>query len=92
MKNSRVLLLGLLLFIANFSTLSGQSVTGQISGTLVDPTGAVIPGAEIRLTHVVSKQLKTFQTDSGGAFVFTPLPTSPAGALVRRPRASPVLS
>ena len=73
MKNSRVLLLGLLLFIANFSTLSGQSVTGQISGTLVDPTGAVIPGAEIRLTHVVSKQLKTFQTDSGGAFVFTGL-------------------
>ena len=78
MKNSRVLLLGLLLFIANFSTLSGQSVTGQISGTLVDPTGAVIPGAEIRLTHVVSKQLKTFQTDS--ATVIYILLTAVSGA------------
>ena len=27
----------------------GQSVTGQISGTLTDETGAVVPGAAVRL-------------------------------------------
>ena len=73
MKNFRLFFLAVLSLFAGSSTLSGQSVTGQISGTLVDPTGAVIAGAEVRLTHVLSKQVKSFNTDSGGAFMFTGL-------------------
>ena len=73
MKNCRLSLLAMLPLLAGLSTLPGQSVTGQIEGTLVDPTGAVIAGAEVRLTHVLSKQVKSFNTDAGGAFVFTGL-------------------
>ena len=50
-----------------------QSVTGQISGTVVDAGGSVIAGASIRLTHDLSKQLRTFVSDSSGNFLFTNL-------------------
>jgi hypothetical protein len=52
---------------------NSQGVTGQISGTVVDPAGSVVIGAKIQLTHDVSKQLREFQTDSNGGFIFTGL-------------------
>ena len=73
MKHTRLSLTGLFCLAAGFSTLSAQSVTGQISGTLVDPTGAVIAGAEVKLTHIVSKQVITFTADSQGTFACTGL-------------------
>ncbi len=54
-------------------TANSQSVTGQISGRVTDPTGALIVGAPIQLTHVLSKQAREFTTDSNGAFVFVGL-------------------
>src|SRR5258708_7542241 len=63
----------LFMLSASLAPLSAQSVTGQISGTLTDPTGAVIPGAEVRLTQVQTKQVRPFPTDPGGASTSTTL-------------------
>jgi hypothetical protein len=74
MRTIRVLL-SAFLFIAGVLTLhlNAQSVTGQISGTVADASGAVVGGAEVSLTHVLSKQVRTFKTDESGAFIFTGL-------------------
>jgi hypothetical protein len=50
-----------------------QSVTGQVSGTVVDSTGALTPGAVVLLTHDLSQTTHRFATESNGAFVFTGL-------------------
>jgi hypothetical protein len=44
---SAVLVLVALLLAAQ---LAAQSISGTINGTLVDPSGAVVPGAEATLT------------------------------------------
>lgn len=66
----RRLLLGCFLapLIAN-----GQGLTGQISGTVADPTGTRILGAEVVLTNVNTSQTRRVTTDNTGGFVFTQL-------------------
>ena len=51
----------------------GQSVTGQVSGTVVDAAGAVVPGALVQLTHDLSQTVRAFNTESNGQFIFTGL-------------------
>src|SRR5215469_11653884 len=51
----------------------GQSVTGQVSGTVVDAAGAVVPGALVQLTHDLSQTVRAFNTESNGEFIFTGL-------------------
>lgn len=50
-----------------------QSVTGQISGNVADSAGAAIPGAAVRLTHDLSRQVRNFTSDANGTFLFTNL-------------------
>ncbi len=59
--------------LAVLPTASGQSVTGQIAGTVTDPAGALVVGATVRLTHSLSRQERSFTTDPNGSFVFTNL-------------------
>ncbi|MBI3207791.1 MAG: carboxypeptidase regulatory-like domain-containing protein [Candidatus Solibacter usitatus] len=70
MKTLRYALLALLV---SSPCVSAQSVTGQISGTVTDPIGAVIAGAKVSLTHDLSRQLRAFITDADGNFLFTNL-------------------
>jgi hypothetical protein len=63
----------LFLLVAMLPTANAQSVTGQVSGRVTDPTGAVVVGAPVQLTHDLSKQVREFTTDSNGAFVFVGL-------------------
>lgn len=53
-----------------------QSVVGaQISGVVTDPTGAVIPSAQIKATQTESGQTRTTVSTSNGAYSL-PLPRS----------------
>jgi hypothetical protein len=47
-----------------------QTVTGEISGTVVDPAGAPISGVEVRLTSDLTQQARAFTTESSGLFTF----------------------
>ncbi len=61
------------------SSLSAQSVGnfGSIQGTVVDPTGAVVPKATVEIHNPVSGFDRTTQTDARGAFQFTNVPFNP---------------
>ncbi|NNE98130.1 MAG: TonB-dependent receptor [Pyrinomonadaceae bacterium] len=48
--------------------LAAQETTGQIEGTVVDGTKAVIPGATVTVTHVATNTIYTATTSSGGKF------------------------
>ncbi|MBM3796538.1 MAG: carboxypeptidase regulatory-like domain-containing protein [Acidobacteria bacterium] len=51
----------------------GQGLTGSIAGSVTDPTGNTIVGAEVVLTNTGTGQARTAQSDSAGDFVFTQL-------------------
>jgi len=56
--------------LASFSGLLAQTAvgTGSIVGVVSDPTGAVIGGASVMITNVVTGQLINLTTNSSGSF------------------------
>ncbi|NUQ27576.1 MAG: carboxypeptidase regulatory-like domain-containing protein, partial [Acidobacteriaceae bacterium] len=54
------------------SELFGQAVT-SLRGTVTDPSGAVIPGANIKLISAVTGAVRSGVTDAGGAYQFQQL-------------------
>ena len=53
---------------------SAQMVKGSISGTAVDPQGAVIPGAKVTATQIGTGTVFTTTTDNSGLFRFNLIP------------------
>ena len=51
-----------------------QTNAGSVSGTVNDPTGAIIPGATVTIQNPVSGYSRTATTNSTGQFQFTNLP------------------
>ena len=64
-------------FSAILSTLQAQSNAGSISGTVTDPSAAVVPGATVTIENPVSGYLRTTQADSSGRYQFSNLPFNP---------------
>ena len=58
-----------------FSQSGGNS--GSISGTVLDPTGAVVPDATIEIHNPVSQYGQTTTTDNRGNFSFSNVPFNP---------------
>lgn len=52
----------------------GQETTGNISGTVSDPSGAVIPNAAVAATNVLTAARRATSTTSAGLFYFSRLP------------------
>jgi len=50
---------------------------GSITGTVTDPSGAVVPGAVVTIQNPVSEYLRNATTDSAGHFQFTNVPFNP---------------
>src|SRR5882757_4653652 len=62
-----------------FMTLSvlavAQNVTGSISGTVKDPSGALIPNATVTITNTDTNQvIRTVKTSGSGSYSTTALP------------------
>ncbi len=64
----RLGILGLGLLLA--AVASWATITGSISGIVTDPTGAVIPNAEVSVTNEGTSISQTVRTDSLGAYSF----------------------
>src|SRR2546430_2383042 len=53
----------------------GQITTGSIAGNILDPQGAVIPGAKVTLTNVAqgAASVREVVSSGEGTFLFTPV-------------------
>jgi len=72
---SRFTLLLAILAVLSFGAINafGQAETGQIVGTVQDPTGAFVPGATVTVKAVATGAERTQTTDASGAFTFANL-------------------
>src|SRR5258708_39613779 len=59
--------------LSGFTFAQTQITTGVIQGTVLDPTGAVIPGADVAAKNVNTQGETTQKTDGDGRFVFLSL-------------------
>ncbi|HLE61590.1 MAG TPA: carboxypeptidase-like regulatory domain-containing protein, partial [Pyrinomonadaceae bacterium] len=69
-----VSLFAISLIVALASVARAQVTTGTISGTVSDPNGAVVTGANVKATNLATEATRTTTSDSDGHFVFTLLP------------------
>ena len=67
----------LLFSFALASAVLAQSNSGIVSGTVTDPSGAVVPGATVNILNPVSQYSRAVKTDSGGHFTFPNVPYNP---------------
>ena len=62
----------LILTIVNIELCAAQSGTSSaISGTVLEPTGAALPGAVITATEVDTRAVRTVETNQDGRFLFS---------------------
>src|SRR5262245_56150100 len=65
------LLLGSILL---FGVLNAADPTGTLTGTVLDPGGALVPSAKITVTNMQTGLTRNMQSSADGGFVFPLLP------------------
>jgi hypothetical protein len=73
MKLSRLSVAFVFCLLAVTPVANSQTVTGSITGTVVDAGDAVVVGAVVRLTNQTTKQIRQFSTANNGTFTFPDL-------------------
>lgn len=64
------MLVALSAMLLGTSTAAAQQITGSVTGTILDQSGAVVPQATVVLTNVGTGQSTTQQSNDAGRFVF----------------------
>lgn len=72
----RLFLFAVLIGAALFTALPGfaQARIGTVQGTVKDPTGALVPDAQVTITQPVTRYTQTAQTDRAGTFKLVNIP------------------
>jgi Carboxypeptidase regulatory-like domain/TonB-dependent Receptor Plug Domain len=70
-----------------FATMTlGQNITASISGTVTDPSGAVVPGATVAVhNNDTNTDVRTVQSDSTGVYAVPLLPVGNYRVTVKAP-------
>lgn len=71
---SKKIIVGLSVILITAAITFGQGATGQLSGTVSDPNGAVIAGASVTATNTATNISRKATTNGDGGFSFTLLP------------------
>ncbi len=58
------------LLLSPAGSLFGQTITGSISGTIADPSGAAVPAASVTLMHESTRLERLVESNAIGGFVF----------------------
>ncbi len=66
-------------------TLCAQTTTGQITGTVEDTSGAVVPGATVQAVNTGTQASRTVQTGPSGAYILPLLPPGNYQVLITKP-------
>jgi hypothetical protein len=86
-RKLRVLVGGALLFtlMTSASIASAQSDRGTVQGIVKDPTGAVVPGAQVEIRHLATNTVTSITTNDVGLFTAPNLPLGDYLVLVTKP-------
>src|SRR6476646_5352441 len=74
MRVQAVLSAALLIALGIPTTLEAQTATGQITGSVTDSTGAVVPDAKVSLTNQQTGLSRDTTSNESGAYTFPLLP------------------
>jgi len=77
MNRNRVFAAIAVLVLVSSSIASAQVITGSISGTVADETGAVLPGVEVTINNLDTGLSRTAISDDRGAYRAPSLPVGP---------------
>src|ERR1700760_364725 len=66
--------LKIVLFVFACLTAFGQVDKASVTGTLTDPSGAVVPGAKINVAYPATGLSRSATTNSSGVFLIVGLP------------------
>jgi carboxypeptidase family protein len=81
----KVAILAVVVMLLAFSSFAkAQTITGSISGAVMDQTGGMIPGATVTLTSEKTGQARGSTSDSEGRFNFAALQPGPYALKVER--------
>src|SRR5690242_21758031 len=80
MKTILLALAGMLCSISLYAQASSQ-----IQGTILDSTGAAVPGAEVKATQTGTGAVRTISSGADGAYVLSNLPIGPYRIEVSKP-------
>ena len=69
-----VFLVAAFLVLASGGAVWSQSVQGVITGTITDPTGAVVPNATVTITNVGTNASQSITTGGDGSYRFPLVP------------------
>ncbi len=72
-KSWAYLLASVILALCGSVFVFGQAETGQITGTVTDPSGAVVDKAKVTVTNVGTGRARTVQTNNNGVYTVTNL-------------------
>jgi hypothetical protein len=67
-------LLALVLVIGCAAAASSQTTLGRLAGSVLDATGAALPGATVTLTNENTNEVRTTTAGDNGAYAFPQLP------------------
>ncbi len=62
------------LLTAAMATAFGQTQSATVRGTVMDASGAVIPGASLTLTHIDQNRTWQSESNASGAYIFQQIP------------------
>ena len=67
---SRLFMLALSVFLISAPVAVAQTAAGEVGGTVADPTGAVVPGANLTIVNVATGVETSMQTNETGIYNF----------------------
>src|SRR5262249_55486807 len=77
--------LSFLLALSFASALSAQEITGTLSGTVTDSSGAAVPDAKVTIVRLESGLKRETNTSDAGLFFFNSLPVGAYKVTVEKP-------
>jgi len=72
-----LIIVGLIVLLLMGGAAHGQTVSGTVTGTITDPSGAIIPGVTVTIMNTATGEIRTGVTNSTGFFSVPALPPGP---------------
>ena len=82
---------GLLVFVLGLlpsspvASAQGVGASADLTGTVTDPSGAVVPGASVEVREISTGKTRSTKTNAAGQFTFSGLPAADYAVLLSSP-------